>query len=213
MKEETKTCLKQPDEQLFIFASFELNCFNTVSERAQCRWGRGKKKQNNVFSFCSPCLRSICQCPTVLQLWAECLQGLRPGWVGCTWVGWRLLKDLSSTRSSNYNTERSCSCCHWKERRVIRTNVKTVEKQGFMHGRDKEDGKKRALIGCLNCVQRARWGIYWAHLSHSRIILNNENLTFIIFYLAIRASRSVTEHIYHSVKRTIFVVFPCGLIK
>lgn len=51
MKEETKTCLKQPDEQLFIFASFELNCFNTVSERAQCRWGRGKKNAKQCIFF------------------------------------------------------------------------------------------------------------------------------------------------------------------
>lgn len=52
MKGGTKTYLKQPDEQPFTFASFELNCCNIAGERAQyADWEGEKTKQNNAFFF------------------------------------------------------------------------------------------------------------------------------------------------------------------
>lgn len=100
--------------------------------------GGKNPKENNppgaAVSFCSPALRSIggglqpCSYEqNVCRDSGQQAHGLGGGW----------LKTLSSTRSSNYNTEGSRSRYHCKERRVVRRRSKSVEKEGFMHGRDR----------------------------------------------------------------------------
>lgn len=152
MKEETKTCL-QPDEQPFVFASFELNCLNTVSERAQCRWGRGGTKPKQCISF----LLSGSQIDMLVPYSPAVTSRMSAGTQASRHMGW---VEAGKRPSAQWGRVIITQNDH-----AHATNMKTVEKQGFVHGIDKEDGKKRALIQCLNCVQKAKWGIYW-HTCH-----------------------------------------------
>lgn len=150
MKEETKTCL-QPDEQPFVFASFELNCFNTCT----MQMGKGEKNQNSAFFFFS--LLSGSQIDMLVPYSPAVTSRMSAGTQASRHMG---LVEAGKRPSAQWGRVIITQNAH-----AHATNMKTVEKQGFVHGIDKEDGKKRVLIQCLNCVQRAKWGIYW-HTCH-----------------------------------------------